>query len=90
MEPLPHIMLEFYFNSVTRMDFFDPLWDDGHPWYPFGGTFIVQHGRDTSDLFRVYIESPFPGKGCMPLRHPEHGWLMPKMTAIEFARKNQP
>ena len=89
-EVLPHIMTEFYFNSATEFQFIDALFDeDGKPYFPFGGTFCMQHFTG-SDEWRVYIISPFPNKGHMILKHKKFGWLMPKLEAIRLARKMQP
>lgn len=88
---LSHTMLELYFGGVTRFEFYEPYWDkEGKPNYLFGGTVCVRHSREEPELWRVYIDSPFPGKGLLSLRHQEHGWLMPELAAIQLARKWQP
>lgn len=81
---------ELDWNNVTRLEFFDAVYDESnHPNFPYGGTIAQQHCR-YSDEWRVHLLSPFPDKGWMPLKHPKYGWLMPKEVAIQFARKMRP
>ena len=88
-EPLPRIMMELYFNSGTRFEFMDPIYDrDGKIEFPFGGTCVQKHSRDT-DLWRVHISLPIHSD-WLPLKSPTYGYLMSRDQAIQFAREMQP
>jgi hypothetical protein len=88
-EPLPRIIQELYLNLATRFDFCGAVYDrDGTIHFPFGGTCVQRHSRDT-DLWRVHISLPIHS-GWLPLRSPIYGYLMSRDQAIQFAREMQP
>jgi hypothetical protein len=91
-DPLPRIVQELYLNSATRFEFIDAVYDrEGAIHFPFGGTCVLKHCRDVSDVWRVLILSPFPGKGWLHLRSPEDGYLITGLAkAMQFARRMQP
>src|ERR1700722_15451002 len=89
-KPIPSIMMESLFHHGTRFEFFEQVLDEnGSISYPYGGT-MCSCLREDSNSWNVLWYSPFPGRGFIPIKHPEYGFTMPKRAAIQLAKQWQP